>query len=322
MITDEQMLAQIDAAEQFIDKRYIDDLNEYEVREIANHEKKHNLTRLFAVSKIVYDKDEDINEKLISVFHSVMPFCSNLVLILKGTSDGVDLFFGTRASQVSNASTAGEILHDSFLGNFPGSRIRPVKTSEIPNAMSLEDMVSGTEQTAKHIAYMNILPSERVQKENFTQGMEKFIDTMRGQSYICEILASPLTPSDIELRLSGFEELYSALFPFSKKTSSHGHNEGSTLTEGITESISDSITHGISRATGRSDSHNTGRNSSFNMGAHMLLMFGVSKGTQEGWSTGSNETDTSTDTRGTSTVYGRQKSESVTQGTTDNLTIE
>ena len=322
MITDEQMLSQIDAAEQFIDKKYMDDLNEYEVREIPAHEKKFNLTRLYAVSKIVYDKDEDINEKLISVFHSVMPFCTNLVLILKGTEDGVQLYIGTRATQISNASTSGEILHDSFQGNFPGSGIQWVKTSDIPDVFKLGSAEKNISSQEKHIAYMNILPSERMQKESYSQGLEKFIDTMRGQNYICEILATPLSAADIEMRLSGFEELYTALYPFSKKTSSHGHNEGRTLTEGITESISESITQGISRATGRFDSHNNGKSSGVNMGAHMLLSFGVSNSTSEGWATGTNETNSTSDTRGTSKVSGTQKSESVATGTTDNLTIE
>ena len=55
---------------------------------------------------------------------------------------------------------------------------------------------------------------------------------------------------------------------------------------------------------------------------HMLLNFGVMGGTQEGWSTGSNEVSTNTDTNTSSDVFGRQKSTSQTTGTTDNLTVE
>ena len=252
MVTETQMLSQIEAANQFIDKNYLETLKEYRVHPLDEHLKKHNLTRLYHINKIVYDKDEDINEKLVSVFHSVMPFCKNILLVLKGNIGSVDLYLGIRASQISNASTASEVLHDSFLGNFPGSKITATRPSEIPGIFDEHDILS----PAKNIAYVNILPSERSSKQgDFVQGLEKFIDTMRGNEYICEIIASPIQDRDIEYRMNGFEELYSALFPFSKKTSSHGHNEGSTLTEGITESISDSISKGISKATGRSDGH-------------------------------------------------------------------
>ena len=319
MVTEAQILSQIETANQFIDKNYLENLKEYRVHPLDDRLKKHNLTRLYHINKIIYDKDEDINEKLVSVFHSVMPFCKNILLILKGNVDSVDLYLGIRSSQISNASTASDVLHDSFLGNFPGSRISAVKSSELPRLFYDEEAIPST----KNIAYVNILPSERSSKQgDYIQGLEKFIDTMRGSKYICEIIASPIQDREIESRLNGFEELYSALFPFSKKTSSHGHNEGSTLTEGITESISDSISKGISKATGRSDGHTHGKNSSFNMGMHMLLNFGVTKGTNEGWSTGSNEVSTNSDTNTRTDSFARQKSTSRTSGTTDNLTIE
>lgn len=319
MVSEAQMLLQIEAANQFIDKNYLETLKEYRVNPLDERLKKHNLTRLYHINKIVYNKNEDINEKLISVFHSVMPFCKNIFLVLKGNKAAVDLYLGIRASQISNTSTAGEVLHDSFLGNFPGSKIVAIRTSEISNIFC-----DGNEPLpSQNIAYVNILPSERSSKQGeFVQGLEKFIDTMRGNEYICEIIASPIQECDIEYRMSGFEELYSALFPFSKKTSSHGHNEGSTLTEGITESISDSISKGISKAIGRSDGHTHGKNTGFNMGMHMLLNYGTFSGTNEGWSTGSNEVSTNSDTNTKTDSMAKQKSTSRTSGTTDNLTIE
>lgn len=322
MVTDVQILQKINAANLFIDKKYMESLQDYRVQPIDSHSKKHSLTRLFHIDKIVYDKNEDINDKLVSVFHSVMPFCKNIVLILRGHIDSADLYLGIRSHQISIASTAGDVLHDAFLGNFPGSRMQSVKTSEIQDVFFFN---SDTEQIPcpANVAYINILPSERNSKQNgFVQGIEKFVDTMRGSEYVCEILATPISDSEIEARMGGFEELYSALFPFSKKTSSHGHNEGVTLTEGITENISNSISNGISRATGHSAGHLRGNNSSTNVGMHMLLNFGISEGTSEGWNTGSNDTSTNSSTRTSTDSFGHQKSTSRATGTTDNLTVE
>lgn len=322
MITDSQMLGQIEAANRFIDKSYLESLQEYRIQSLGDYNKKHNLTRLYHVERIIYDKDENINEKLVSVFHSVMPFCKNIIFILKGNVDCVNLYIGIRASQISNAATASDVLHDAFLGNFPGSKIKGIKPSEV-SAIFKNEKNCSTALTGNNIAYINILPSERDNKQGeYIQGLEKFVDTMRGSEYLCEILASPIRDSEVESRMNGFEELYSALFPFLKKTSSHGHNEGSTLTEGINESISDSISKGISKATGKSDNHSHGKNSGFSMGTHMLLNFGIMNGTHEGWSVGSNEVNTNSDTNTRTETFGRQKSTSQTAGTTDNLTVE
>jgi len=315
--TDLQMRKQMDSAERFIDKKFLENLQEYNVHPLSEYLKKHNLTRMYRIEKIVYDKNEDINEKLISVFHSVMPFCKNLVLILKGNVDSVDLYIGIRASQISNVMTAGSVFHDSFLGNFPGSMIHGIKNDE------MTELVAGDSvNTKENIAYVNILPSEREKsnQENYIQGLEKFIDTMRGSEYICEILANPVPDFEIESRLNGFEELYSALFPFSKKTNSHGHNEGNTFTEGVTRNISDSISTGIAKATGKSDGYSHGKNSGLSMG--ILFGIGVSGGTNEGWTTGTNESISNTRTGTRTDGSGYQKSTSATSGTTDSMTIE
>ena len=321
MVTDSKMLSQIEAANQFIDRSYLGALNDYRVVSLEDHAKKHDLTGLYHVSKIVYDKNEDINEKLISVFHSVTPFCKNVIMIIKGAIDHVDLYLGIRTKQRTDVGTAGRVLQDSFYGNFPGSEIKRVTPHEV-----FSEVMAKGEQTLTpcNIAYVNILPSERnsSQQSEFVQGLEKFIDTMRGHEYTCEILASPVSEEDIQNRINGFEELYSALFPFSKKTSSHGHNQGQTLTEGISESISNSISTGISRATGKSTGHNRGKNSGINLGMYMLLNFGYSSGTQEGWQEGTTESDT--DSFQKAEVKGKviNKGTSTTTGTTDNITIE
>lgn len=323
MISNEQMIAQIEVAERFIDKKYMESLKDYSVVELKEFEKKHNLIRLFHVTKIVYDKNENNIEKLVSVFNSIMQFCTNLVFLIRGKKDSVDIYLGVRANSQGNVNTAGDVLHDSFLGNFPGSKLKKIESDSIIDVFELSQDDEWGSLKNNDIAYMNILPSMREGKEKeFSQGLEKFIDTMKGHEYLCEILASPLSNMEVQSRLNGFEELYSSLFPFSKKTSSHGHNEGSSLTEGINESISRSISNGISRATSRSDGYSHGTNQGTNVGMHMLLGFGMSQGTSEGWNVGNNETDSFSNTDTSTDAYSKTRAKSVTTGTTDNLTIE
>lgn len=318
MLRDEKMRDEILTAEQFINKKYLDNLVEYRVEELADYEKKYRYIRLYKIVKIVFDKEENANNKLVSVFRSVLPFCNALVLLLKGRETYAELYIGVRS--VNNIGIAGDVLHDAFLGNFPGSRMEVMTSSEVESTFTdYHDSNNGK----CNIAMVDMIPSLKSEKEKeFVQGLEKFIDTMKGTEYICEIIAQPLSQKAIEQRVTGFEQLYSALYPFSKRTLSHGHNEGRTLTEGISESISDSISTGITLASGTNSSVNEGMNSNFNIGPHMLLGIGFSQGHNEGSSYGTSLNESDSRTTSHQNMTGRNRSESLTSGTTDNLTIE
>lgn len=318
MFNDEKMYAEISTAEQFIDKKYLDELTEYQVEDFEEHEKSYRFIRLYRIAKIVFDKEEDSNNKLAAVFQAVLPFCSSVVLLLKGETTYAELYLGVRSG--NNIGIAGEVLQDSFLGNFPGSRIEAVSRERTENLF--KDY--GYEDYSEcNISAINTIPALKGGKEKeFVQGLEKFIDTMKGTEYLCEILAETVSKESTEKRISGFEQLFSALYPFSKKTMSHGHNEGQTLTEGISESISDSISTGISLASGSTSSVNQGMNKSFNLGAHMLLGFGFGTGTSSGTSYGTSVNESESRTASKQSMSGRNRSESLTSGTTDSMTIE
>lgn len=323
MATEKRIREEIQAAERFIDKSYLDELGVAEVQRLEGYEKTYRTVRLFHVSRIIYDAEENVNDKLISVFHSLFPFCDNVILLLRGKKEGIELYVGVISGK--NAGISGELFYDSFLGNFPGSDLRIMEENETKRVFDdfSDSENEGWREAVCDIAAVNVVPSLRGERqEGFVQGLEKFVDTMRGTEYLCEILASPLSKKEMDERIDGFEDLYSALFPFSKKTMSHGHNEGRTLTEGISESIADSIATGISKASGTSSQFSTGTNSGMTVGTHMLLNFGFSKGTSESRGNASTITDTESDTRSRQSTSAWNRAESKTNGTTDNLTVE
>lgn len=316
MTSNEKIINQINTADEFINKKYLFKLEDYPVVSLTEYEKKYNLIRLWKLQKIIFDKKENINEKLISVFASVSPFCKNLIYVIKGNKEFVEIYIGIKASQLGSANIAGEILYDSVVGNFPGSRLESVLTNDVSSIFQINS------NEANNIVYTNIFPSERQAKEGFVQGLEKFIDTMRGMEYVCEIIASPVNKTAYDKRMNGLENLYTALSPFAKTVRSHGTNEGTTVTNGINESMSKTISDGISKAIGTTESYNHGNSSGFNIGGNILLQFGTTKGTSEGWSSAANKTDTDTHSTSQAETFGRQSSTSQTKGETDSLTTE
>ncbi len=325
MTSDYNVIKKIEEAEQFIDKSFLDHLTEYKVQPLSEHDKNYRFVRLNKIEKIVYDADENINDKLISVYTAVAPFIGNIVMLVKGTSESAEIYIGIRSK--NNVAIAQETLCDSFFANFPGSVLTKVPSNEVENILNpsviLSDKHDSTVSNCATVASINLIPSLRGKKdEKFVQGLEKFIDTMKGQEYLCEILASPLSNDEIIVRKNGFEQLYSALYPFSKKTMAHGHNEGRTLTEGINENFSNSISTGISLASGTSQSRTKGKNNGFNVGAHMLLNFGFMNSTSDASTGGMTYTSTDSETKTQQNSFGRNSSESVTRGTTDNISVE
>lgn len=318
MSSPNEMINKILAAETFIDRSYMNDLNRYRVMTVPSHELNNQLIRLFRIAKIVYDSDEAMDERLVSIFHAVMPFCRSLVLIIRGTADRAELYLGVKAAMAGNAPVAGSVLHDSFLGNFPGTRLEPLDSDALTSVF--EGFRRGGEPVS--VASLSMIPSERGQGKTFVQGLEKFIDAMRSYDYTVEIIACPKSAQEADARRQGLEDIYTALSPFAKETASHGVNVSDAQTEGVNESISRSISDGISKAVGHSEGHNRSTNSSLNIGLAMLMNFGFMHGRSDGYNVSSSNTDTRSYNTTNTDTYGRHSAQTHTQGTTDSLSVE
>ena len=309
MIYDEQSIqANIATANRFVKRSYLSDLAELEVVPLAEHQKRFQSIRLYRINKLIYDSSEDVNDKLISVFNSVQNTRSNLVLMLCGKKNSVEFYIGVQS--MHEIGIADKVFQKSMLGNFPGSSVQRVPQSDVAELLSA---ATDYEDGNGNLTCLNVIPAIR-NEEDFVQGMEKFIDTMRGEDYVCMLLASSISDSECEERLKGYEQLYTTLYPLSNLSLSHGTSEGMTFTEGFTRSISSSVSDSISKTTGQNEaSTNT---NGFNIGL-LGLGYNFSQGNTKGTST--------SDTHSTSTSKqeseGYSSSQAKMQTLTDNFTV-
>ena len=101
--------------------------------------------RLYEVCSIVYDTDENTQEKLTTVYASLLPSMkSSIILLLRGEKDRARLFVGV-ANHTSYTTEdgsfecfdqdvltdAGQTIRGAFEGNFPGSVLDAVPSSDI-----------------------------------------------------------------------------------------------------------------------------------------------------------------------------------------------
>ncbi len=287
-------------ADRFLNQRYLDNFSKGTVQELPQGINDKQI-RIYEISKIVYDAKEQINDKLISIYSSLHSINSAVAMIIK--SDGVKqkLYVATRS--VENAPLAGNTLHDTLEGNFPGIAI-----SDFFNADKKKQLIDSNFsafENIKSLSSVSLIPSERDEdKDKFIQGIEKFISSMGDKQYTAILLAVPVGNNLLAKRKKGFEELYSHLSPHSKISLTYAHSETDSVNKSISESFTDSINRSVSNSNGTSSSTSNGDN----WGDSSSSSFG---GQGFSWSSGSSSGGFSSVTSGTSFT------KSVTDGTSN-----
>ena len=120
-------------ADAFVNKNYLINLDLYPLVELDPAEKSDEYLRLYQIERIVYDVDENANDKLISVYSAIFNIQATGLLIIQSTRHELGFYLGIRS--VDNASTAEAILEKSFKGNFAGSQISAVPQEKLQKVL-------------------------------------------------------------------------------------------------------------------------------------------------------------------------------------------
>lgn len=319
------------SADNYINRNYLINATNHAVLEPERDPNWANRIRLYEINKIVYDKKENVNDKLISVYASLQNIQGSVMLVIDGKPEGVKLYVGVKENPntVTNIRTSAEVLFSSFMGNFPGSELTLMKTSQVVE--TLEGIIkSSNDMQEKTVSSVTVIPSMRdKEKDKFVQGMEKFIDTMRSvnKSYTAILIASAVTKTDLEIRKRGLEDLCSSLSPLAKTTLAYGENSSDAVTEGTSENFSKSInenisnTNGTNSGTNSSESWGTSTGDSFG-GGGIGFNSGRNHNRSQGYSSGRSWSKSVSKGTSESTSIGTNTSTSRTDGSSLNMTVE
>ena len=303
----------------FVNKNYLIRLDRCEPVPLESTQKSFSYLSLFEITKIVCDQQENINDKLVSVYSALSNFGSTALLVLFGDPSGVRFYLGTRDTRQPNVAKA--ILRKSLRGNFPGIEMTDQSASQVARLLEgrIPDVYSNLAVSA-----VSIVPSPRDEdKEHFVQGLEKFVDAMAGETYTALFISSPLSKTDLENKKRGYEELYSALSQCAQVNMTYGENDSESVARGISESFSAAVNEGVSDTTGTStgtsasDSRTTSRNR--NHGSSFGL-FGMGQNFGSGSGTAATATTGTTTGASTSHATTSSRSETQTRGTNESTT--
>ncbi|MDR1753787.1 MAG: DUF87 domain-containing protein [Eubacterium sp.] len=267
-VTPVQMLdlikSDVDKASFFINKSHLIDLEKYDPYTLTDilgkdfleikYEKSAEMLFL-KLNKLVFDKTENLNDKLTSVYAALYNFMSSIILIVDGKPSGIDYYIGISHKETN---VAYNILEKGLFGNFPGIN-KHHNEANINSALDafemadlLDKIIPADNYEGKAVSSVFIVPGSRDEdKDKFVQGIEKFIDTMaamEGETYTAVFISTPLPKAVIEDHKLGLEALYSEMSKVAKPTISYAENTGETVTEGTNQGISDTISEGISKS--------------------------------------------------------------------------
>ena len=338
----QELYAAFEAVDNVVLKKYITNLSQAPCIPISNELKALRIgdnVAMYRISSIVYDKNENIQDKLTTVYSGVFSLRNcGIMMLINAKKDHADLYVGVVTRELiarnnddskdlplvdaADCSRNGKVLKNAFLGNFAGAELIPVK-NETDNSAPLcrdsldkETVIQNAFARAKFISAVSSIPALRNNTERknpeFVQGLEKFIDSMRGQEYCVLILADAVHNDKIEEMCGEYEDIYSQMFPFkisvqmiNRQTSS---SETTSVIKGTTDTVnktlSKSLSHGTSISKGHSDS----------AGAHVGVggkVVGGGVSYNHTWSTTKSENQAESDTTSDGTAKSLTEQNSV-----------
>lgn len=241
-------------------KNYLTKLSMYEV--VPCNDLNTDNVILFKINKMVYEKDEYVTDKFISVVSAMTYTNSSIFLIVDGHETHTDFYLGIKSEdEKRQKSTIAETFKNSILGQFPGAEIEDYSYVKVNSEHSKQDKLLHRITEAASVSSCVGIPSYKNSKgeytnANFIQGIEKFTTAMQGKKYTAIILASNMPKHEIDMLRNGYETIYTELSAMATRQLAYSTNE--SLANAISRTKGTSDTHTVSLAKGVSDgtSHN------------------------------------------------------------------
>lgn len=249
---------------------------------------------LYHIDKLVYDKEENIHDKLTTVYTSLFSNKKTaLIMIIKGNKTHVDLYLGAVRKNVNEEGgtvptaldNLGGTLSNVLKGNFAGTQLHRIDTEQRKDnagnyiSDSVESVIESCFNGASVIASVSGIAALRNQNENksaaFIQGMEKLVDSMRGKEYAVIYIADVMSNNTIEALCSEYEDIYSQLSPFRQSVHTLNENNSRTDTTSLIEGVVNTTNESLSKAVSHGTSHSITKTNTWGGGANAGIEFKV-----------------------------------------------
>lgn len=216
---------------------------------------------LFKINEMVYEKDEYVTDKFISVVSAMTFTNSSIFLIVDGHKDHTDFYLGVKCEDENRQKNyVADTLKSSILGQFPGAVLEDYSFIQKNEERPMQDRLLERMKDAVSISSCVGIPSYKNSKgeytnANFIQGIEKFASAMQGKEYTAVVLASNIGKAEIANIRNGYESVYTELSAMATRQLAYSTNE--SLANALSRTKGYSNTEGTSDTVGTSDSKGT-----------------------------------------------------------------
>lgn len=305
----------LESAQMYIDRDYLAYLSSGDTAAVPQKQSDFSKIRIIHLKKLVYSV-EDIHNQILSVFHTLSGISRTCFLLLCGDGSQTDIYLGIHSPESS--TMAENALMFSIDGNFPGTEYASLGSEECMRVLQKAQVQNNVRNTA--VVSVSQIPSMRESADglnSFTQGIERFIDSMKGEQYTAMIVANPLSTADAVSQRNNLENIYSSFSSLSRLNYQYSENqsvsEQRSITTSVSESITDSITAGYSYGTMQNSG--TTRGSGPNIHAQFSKL-GLGYGLQHGSFQSSGVQQGYQNQQGTAVQRGIQSGQGKTHGET------
>lgn len=246
-------------ADDILNKKYLSELGNYQIvpleevdSELAKKEPGDS-TRIFHIDRIIFDKEENNQEKLLNVYNALHNCGGSVILLVKSEGKQVDFYLGTRTNDLMLGQ---DILQNAMSGNFSGSNLDKKKSGEVEEILNdIFDDKPATQTISAVTSAASFREGHTMKSGDFVQGFEKLLESVRGKKFTLAVIATPVSSEETALIRDGYEQLYTQLAPLAKAEITYGINESQAVTDSITNSFSEGVTKSIALT----ESHSTAK---------------------------------------------------------------
>ena len=303
----------LESAQMYIDRDYLAYLSAGDTVAVPQGQSDFSQIRIIHLKKLVYNA-EDIHNQILSVFHTLSGISQTCFLLICGDGSETNIYLGIYAPDGS--TMAENALKFSIDGNFPGTEYVSLDKVECMRVLQTMHGQNNTHNTS--VVSVSQIPSMRGSIDginNFTQGIERFIDSMKGEKYTAIIVANPLSSADAVSQRNSLENIYSSLSSLGRLSYQYSENQSVSEQRSLSTSVTDSITESITAGYSYGTMQNSGTTKGGSPNIHaQFSKLGLGYGLQRGSFQSSGTQQGFQQQQGSARQKGVQTGQGVTQG--------
>lgn len=260
--------------------------------------------QFFRISELVYQEDEFSVYALSTMFHALSNKPCTLVLMIKSNGIQNDFYLGVRSlDHRFSSGTMTQMLKQSLMGLFPGSRIEAYYDEEMKRDM--QQINAGCISEVTCVADFK-QKDDDIDNREFMQGLEKFVDSMQGKAYTAVFIAENIGHEELMQIKRDYENIYTQISPFVNMQLNFSSSDSTSTASGQSDSKTQNQSYGINKGTSVNTSQASstieGVSESFGRTDTRGKTFSIAEGTShtEGVSDGLHSSESNSHTKSTS----------------------